>query len=284
MKRLSGPVIHSGRTLPFQVAVSAWIDLLGYGKMISEAQFNPLHENSSAALKRLRTFHEHVAQGSKRSFPTLVINDGAVAYRDLSLRARSVTHEFVVNSWKVFKAIQEAEQTAGHPGARMIIAAGFRMRGRRAGMDQSAGHFRDLMERFQNRQISATQAIAEASRIHRTFDVVPQLQANFAFTKAYVADSDGKAGGLADPQCFVDLCLFDDPPPPWIELGQSVDWRNQRLGMATTFAPIRDIPSWKHIKGGPIGIRDGLQVARHLTGDQNILRALQKLPRQSHRS
>jgi hypothetical protein len=284
MKRISGPVSRSGRTLPFQVAVSAWIDLLGYGKMISEAQFNPLHEKSAAALKRLRTFHERVAQGSKRSFPTLVVNDGAVAYRDLSLRARSVTHDFVVNAWNVFKAIQDAERTAGHPGARMVIAAGFRMRGRRAGMDQSAGHFRDLMERFQNRQISAKQAIAEASRIQRTFDVIPQLQANFAFTKAYVADSDGKAGGLEGPQCFVDLCLFDDPLPPWIELGPSISWRNQRLGLATTFAAIQDIPSCKHTGGGPIGIRDGLQVARHLTGDQNVLQALHKLPRQSHRS
>jgi len=135
------------------------------------------------------------------------MNDGAVAYRDLSLRTNSVTHEFIVNSWEMFTAIKNAELAAGHPGPRMIIAAGFRMRGRRARIDQTAGHFGDLMARYQAKKISAAQAITEASRITRSLDVIPQLQANFAFTKAYVAESEGKAGGFAGPNCFVDPCL-----------------------------------------------------------------------------
>ena len=61
--------------------------------------------------------------------------------------------------------------------------------------------------------MDADQAIREASRIDLSFDVLPQLQANFAFTKAYVAESDGKGGGLVGANCFVDLVLFRDPPP-----------------------------------------------------------------------
>jgi hypothetical protein len=203
----SVPLIRKGATFPFKTAAVAWVDLLGYGAMISDARFNPLHSKASAAIKRLRAFHQQVAECSKRSFPTLVMNDGAVAYRDLSLRTNSVTHEFIVNSWEMFTAIKNAELAAGHPGPRMIIAAGFRMRGRRARIDQTAGHFGDLMARYQAKKISAAQAITEASRITRSLDVIPQLQANFAFTKAYVAESEGKAGGFAGPNCFVDPCL-----------------------------------------------------------------------------
>jgi len=31
-----------------------WIDLLGYGAMIAEAGFNPLHPKAAAAMQRLR--------------------------------------------------------------------------------------------------------------------------------------------------------------------------------------------------------------------------------------
>lgn len=132
----AGPLVRKSATFPFATAAVAWVDLLGYGGMIAEAEFNPLHERAAAAIKRLRTFHSIVAEKSGRAFPTLVMNDGAAGYRDLSMRARSVTHEFIVNSWDLFTSLKASEAAAGHPGPRMVIAAGFRMRGRRAGLDQ----------------------------------------------------------------------------------------------------------------------------------------------------
>jgi len=242
--------------------------------MIAEADFNPLHDKAKAALSRLRRFHAIVAKHSGRHFPTLVMNDGAAAYRDLSMRSRSVTHEFLVSAWNLFTEIKTAEIVDGYPGARMVLATGFRMRGRRAGVDLRNAHFQSIMQRFQRKKISASQAITEAASIRQDFDIVPQLQANFAFTKAYVAESTGSAGGLQGANFFVDLSIFSKPVPDWIELGPIIEWSHERLGLHSSFAPIQNLPQRRHIEGGPLGILDGLQIAQELAQNPNVLSAL----------
>src|SRR5260370_24895327 len=138
------------------------------------------------------------------------MNDGAVAYRDLSMRSRSVTYDFLCRAWRLFCEIKDTEKAADFPGARLVLAAGFRMRGRRAGMDTTSKQFQSVIRRFQGMEISTKQAIAEAAAVPQHFDIVPQLQANFAFTKAYVAESTGSAGGLGGAHVFVDLSLFEE--------------------------------------------------------------------------
>lgn len=279
----AAPLVRKGASFPFTTAAVAWVDLLGYGGMIAEAGFNPLHPKAGEAIRRLRAFHAIVAESSSRSYPTLVMNDGAAGYRDMSMRARSVTHEFIVNSWELFSKLKDSENASGYPGPRMVIATGFRMRGRRAGMDQTVGHFGSVMDRFQSGRISADQAIREASRIKRSFDIIPQLQANFAFTKAYVAESSGRKGGFEGSRCFIDLAFFDDPPPPWLDLGEAFEWTDPRLNMKASFAQLRGLPPWSHPRGGPDGVRDGLQIAQHLAGDIDVLKALHASPRLSGR-
>jgi hypothetical protein len=67
------------------------------------------------------------------------------------------------------------------------------------------------MRRFQKGDLNAEQALREAARIRQPADIVPQLQANFAFSKAYVAESSGSKGGLRGANFFVDLTIFDTP-------------------------------------------------------------------------
>ena len=116
--RRPSPAVSKGTQFPFQVAVACWIDLLGYGRMISKAGFNPLHPDARHALARIRAFHRFIAEHSARHFPTLAMNDGAVAYRDLSFRSRSVTHDFLTRAWQMFEAIRNEENKSGYPGAR----------------------------------------------------------------------------------------------------------------------------------------------------------------------
>jgi hypothetical protein len=73
------PLVSKGVQFSFHVAVACWVDLLGYGSMISRAGFNPLHPDARQALVRTQAFHTIVAEHSARHFPTLVMNDGAVA-------------------------------------------------------------------------------------------------------------------------------------------------------------------------------------------------------------
>src|SRR4051794_33030923 len=89
------------KTFPFQVSAACWVDLLGYGAMISDAYFNLLHPQAVAAHRRLARFHEIIAAHSHKHFPTMAINDGAVAYCDLSLRTDSVTYDFIVRCWQL---------------------------------------------------------------------------------------------------------------------------------------------------------------------------------------
>lgn len=275
----AGPLVRKGARFPFETAVVCWMDLLGYGAMIAEADFNPLHPKAQDAVRRLRQFHKIVASHSARNFPTLVMNDGAAAYRDLSLRSREPTYDFLMRAWTLFNEIKNEENASAFPGARVVLATGFRMRGRRAGMDAMAGHFRSLMGRFQNGSVSAAQAIREAARIRQPFDIVPELQADFAFTKAYLAETSGAQGGLGGANFFVDLALFDTPTPPWVLKGDAVNWSHERLRMKASFAPILDFAACERVEGGPLGVRDGLQVAQHLAGNKNVLDVLQAAQR-----
>jgi hypothetical protein len=273
-KGKAGPLVRKSAMFPFQIAVVCWLDLLGYGAMIAEADFNPMHSKAVDAMKRLRSFHRTIADHSARTFPTLVMNDGAAAYRDLSMRSRAPTHDFLMRAWRLFQSIQKEEEANGFPGARVVLATGFRMRGRRAGMDATAAQFQSVMRRFQAKEISADQAIREAAHIRRPFDIIPALQANFAFTKAYIAESSGSKGGLVGANFFVDLALFEAPTPPWVVKAETVPWSNEQLRMKASFARILDLPRYRHLRGGPLGIRDGLEVAQHITGDRNVLDAL----------
>jgi len=135
-----------------------------------------------------------------------------------------------------------------------------------------ASHFQSAMRRYQENIISAKQAIREAAHIRQSFDIVPQLQANFAFSKPYVADRSGTKGGLGGANFYIDLALFDSPTRGWLVLGETVNWSYDRLRIKASFAPILDIRPVK--EGGPLGIRDGLEVAKHLTQDPKVLDAL----------
>jgi hypothetical protein len=198
----------------------------------------------------------------------------AQLYTAICLLGAVPTHDFLMRAWNLFSAINRDENKQGLPGARAVLATGFRMRGRRAGQDATATHFQSVMRRFQKGAIAARQAIREVANIRQSFDIIPQLQANFAFSKAYVANSSGTKGGLAGANFFVDLALFDTPTPEWIVTRDPVKWSNQQLRMEASFAAILAFPPYKHVQGGPLGIRDGLQVAQHLTQDPHVLRAL----------
>jgi hypothetical protein len=270
------PIVGKGTSFPFQVSIACWIDLLGYGQMIADAGFNPLHPGAKKAITRIRRFHKTVAEHSARYFPTLVMNDGAVAYRDLSMRSRSVSHDFLIRCWHLFQAIKAEDEELGYPGARLVLSCGFRMRGRAAGLEASRHHFQSIITRLQGGEIDAQQAIYEAAMLRPEFDIVPQLQANFAFTKAYVAESSGSKGGLPGPNFYVDLILFGNTRPRWLELDQNIDWTFPRLKLEATFASLQAVPKFTHPTGGPLDILDGHHLAQLLSKDANVLSALRK--------
>jgi hypothetical protein len=261
--RRTHPPIASGRArnLPFQVAIVCWVDLLGYGGMIGAADFNPIAPQAKAAITRLRAFHRIVAEHSARNFRTLVINDGAVAYRDLSLRSSGVTYDFLKRAHALFTALNESERRNGWYGARMVLATGFRAKGSRRAIDAASGQLDSILQRMAAGQLDPAEAVREAASIERYFDVLPQLQANFAFTKAYLADAGGSKKGLGGARLFVDTAIFDGGVPPWVLHEDLVAFADDRLGLSAGFAPVTGLLPPGHSTSNVPGIRDGLQVA-----------------------
>lgn len=272
----NNPPVGQGRRFPFQVSIVAWGDLLGYGGKIAEAQFNPLDDRAKSSIKRMREFHRIVAEHSNRNFRTLVINDGVAVFRDLSLRSSSVSHDFLMRSWNLFEAINQHETSFGKPGVRMVVACGFRILGRKAVVESNHGKVNSILRRYQDGSLTVEQAIREASTARPSFDAVPQLQANFAFTKAYVAESSGTAGGFAGPNFFLDTSLLKQPNTEWPVGGKLFEWEHQTLGLKSVFKRIERLSPEKFTNEATSKLKTGLEVAQTLAGDKDVLDALRR--------
>jgi len=253
-----------------EIACVAWIDLLGYGGQISQSGFNPAHETAAEAIHRLDRFHTAVSEKANRYFPTLAMNDGVIAYRDLSPRAHSVTYDFLRRSIDLFYHVNKVDRDElSHPGARMVIAPGFRVR-RMHSFEQhlNDGKGKLIKAKLREGNITPEQAINEALKARQYFDAVPELQGNFALTRAYLADESGKDAGLGGPNCFIDLSLFSNPLPTWITFSRTIDWESR--GMQAQFGCLTDL---NHEAAGRVqneGILSAFDVAKSLSNDHEI--------------
>jgi hypothetical protein len=247
--------------LPFCISASAWVDLLGYGAMIADAGLNPIDERAKIAVTRLRVFHRIVAEHSDRYYRTLVINDGAVAYRDLSLRDNGVTHDFLQRSHVLFEEIADSELRNGWPGARMVLGVGFRARGSRRAIDEAERRVNRILALLTAGEIGAEEAVRQAASIQRYSDGIPQLQANFAFTRAYVADAGGSRVGLGGPNMFVDTSMFEDnSPPPWVQCDAPIPFEDKRLNIQCGFVAVTGLTAPGKVGDRIPGLRDGLEI------------------------
>ncbi len=265
--RRQHPVISRTRVgaLPFCISAATWVDLLGYGSMIGATGLNPVDERAKDAVARLRAFHRVVAEHSGRHYRTLVINDGAVAYRDLSLRDNGVTHDFLQRSHALFQAIDASERRNGWPGARMVLGAGFRAKGSRRGIDEAERRVGRILEQMAAAEISAEEAVRQAASIQRYADGIPQLQANFAFTRAYVAEAAGSRAGLSGPKMFVDTTIFDDSTPPsWVQCGPAIPFSEAGLQINCQFVPVTNLAAPGKVGNRIRGLRDGLDIGSAL--------------------
>ena len=174
---------------------------------------------------------------------------------------------------------QSGRKKDNFPGMRMIIACGFRVRGRRSTIEREHDKLNSILQRFRNNRLTAEQAIREASTARPSFDIVPQLQANFAFTKAYVADSTGEGSGLSGPSFYLDLSLLRRPLAAWPRIDAQIQWKHDILGLDTCFGKVRDIPKRRHADTNINCVRSGLEVAQALVADTDVLEALRRARR-----
>lgn len=92
--------------------------------------------------------------------------------------------------------VNQIENNSGFPGARTVIALGIRMTGIEDDWFNN-GHLENILSRMNRGDINSEQAVHEAFYAQSTYGFTSQLQANFAFTKAYLVDSAGSKAGFA---------------------------------------------------------------------------------------
>lgn len=268
------PKVSKGRRRLFEVNSTVWFDLLGYGSLLEKVSFDPTKLEAQQALQRLNDFHLIVSKHACRYFPIHAINDGIVAFKDLSPRSRSVTFDFIDRAYKLFTNFNELDTKAGFPGARMVIAAGFRVRIKEDENNPEHGKIASIKGRLKEGLISTQQAINEAFKTRPYFGLLPELQANFAFTKAYLVDNLGTKGGFGGPNCFIDLSFFENQELDWLKFEKVVEW--EQMGMKSTFGQIKTFDRELANQQMHKGTLDAFEIATKISQQDNVTNLLRQ--------
>jgi len=237
------------------------MDLLGYGSMLSASGFNPSSSEAQAAVERLEYFQQNATKVSHRVFQAMPINDGVAYFKDLSPRSNSVTADFLKRSIDAYQLVNGIDLAQGNPGARMVIAAGPRLRINEV-VKHSKGYLSNIFKRLALKKITIKQAINEAFYSSPIAGFVPHLQANFAFTRAYLADESGSRYGIGGPNCYISMDFFNVPIPQWIKFKRIQPW--ELKGLRCEFGEL-EIIDWELAgRNKHSGIRNSLEIANSL--------------------
>jgi len=273
--RTNHPKTSMGSKRSVEVCACLWVDLLGYGSMLRKDNFDITKPSTENAVSRLFRFQDIVAKHSVKLFPTVVLNDGCVAYRNLSPRSKSVTYDFLRRAHNLHTEINAIEIAEGLPGARSILAVGFRHRRQTDNKDKLlAGIGQRLIDSVKNGKQSVEQAITAALFARSNYDLVPQLQANFAFAKAYLADREGTKGGFAGPNFFVDANMIPETLPKWFKPENIVQLNIEGLG-----GKFYQISKIKFLSGDVenLDLLDAFEVAAKVAGSNEVADRIRKL-------
>jgi len=204
--------------------LAAWVDLLGYGALLREANVDLEGPRLLPALRRLQIFQASLRAYTDASAATLVVNDGAVCVRDIEEDPKQKQFvDFIQGVALAHYAASAEDHRLGHCGMRTVVCEGVRYQlGNDRSLDLNALDMRmkreyPAVEPPEDEEASFEKwspwidALNDCSSklgvLH--YLAVEQLQFNFAFTRAYCADGAGKAGGLVGSRFFLELPLYE---------------------------------------------------------------------------
>lgn len=258
-----------------EISACLWMDLLGYGDMLRKVRFDLTTDGAHTAISRLFQFQEIVAKHSEKLFTTVLLNDGCVAFRDLSPRTKSVTHDFLNRAYRLHEEINESEKMSGFPGVRSVLAVGFRHRRASENFTKMInGYGKFLIEKVETKEITAKEAIIKALVVKPPFDQLPDLQANFAFTKAYLADHVGTKGGFGGPNFFVDQNMLPEPTPDWMTYDVTPELKEDGIG--GIFLRVTSMKRFA-LNEENKDLLDAFEIAERLTGSADIASKLRRM-------
>jgi hypothetical protein len=80
--------------------------------------------------------------------------------------------------------------------------------------------------------------------VRRVNDIVPQPQANFAFSRAYTAEQDASEVKLRGSSFYLETRLLRAGVPSWMTAGEPIKWKPKAewlSALAATFVEVRSI-------------------------------------------
>ena len=256
----------NGQKYTVEMSGVAWLDLLGYGAMLRKAKFDPTNPTALAAVARLKNFQRIAAAHATRNLRAMIINDGVAYVRELSPRGPYPTYEFLEEVFDAYRAVNELDSIDGYPGARMVVAAGPRLHVLES-LHPNLSHLRSIFKRLSATTITPQQAVMEAFNSVSPTGSQLSLQANFAFTKAFLADKDGSSAGLAGSSCFIDNVFFKSNPS-WLTVDDEISWATE--GMQATFLKTSDLDKLTARSIKYPEVRDGEEIAKSLEIDYPV--------------
>ena len=256
------PYIRKGRRRNVDICLVAWMDLLGYGTQISVSGLNPIDPSAIKATERIDRFAQIIKRHSHRFFPSLLINDAAAFYRNLSFRTRANTVDFLDRAIRTHYAVKNADEV----GARTVISVGFKAKpsvGRADELRKKADHFASKV-RAKSKTIE--QAILEALIISYDFNQIPSLNSNYAFTKSYLVDSLGSKYGFTGPGIFIERGIFQHASPPSEFVYGTVK--------GTIFGREYEYLNFRRMKLADRHLLDTIEIAKYLAGGKDLFQQI----------
>lgn len=259
-----------------EVSICAWIDLLGYGSMLKDAGFDPSVDLAQDAINRLEIFHKTASNFATRKFNIFAINDGLICNMDLSSDSKRIPMNFLKNVIELHNEINRIDIQNGFYGARTIVSAGFRVR-KVNSVTVISGVKDFLLKKLSKKAIKPEEAVNMAIKSRPYFGIIPELQANFAFTKSYLVDTDGSSAGFKGPKCFIDLAIFEQPMPEFIKFSNYINWN--KYGLNAKFGEMKecDLKKMQELKGN--GFLDAKGVGENITNSPEVLERINRISR-----
>ncbi len=194
-------------TIEITKNLCSWSDLLGFGSVFTQSNWNPDKTQWIDICKRLvdvqNISFEHFLPFETYS---LVLNDGIVDTYGL----QNVAHIQHVSIWirnRIFFHIRAnvMEKHNGNPGIRTVLASG-----QRANHNFEDLKLDDFVANYSKPDSKCISNIAQKTGNPIMCYNPSALQMNTAFSKAYIIDNIGSKGGIGGPNFFVDQSVIDE--------------------------------------------------------------------------
>ncbi len=187
-----------------------WSDLLGFGNIFFENNWQLSKKQQKDIYERLQTAHSSVLYHSSPFYErNLLLNDGITKIRkvEASLLNKTLISDislFLRSTIQLHIEISHNELINGHPGCRTVLAFG-------EGIEYLSDEikFDDYVMNYTKPKGSDISSIAQNNGNPTIVYNPKELQMNTAFSKAYCIESSGSRTGIKGNSFYVDKSAVD---------------------------------------------------------------------------